>query len=86
MHTKKRRIVTAVGAFALALAFAAPASAIRIREPRCGPNQTLVSVEQKVCPATPRRGAVIFERACCMTNRGTMRCDHFQHCPKRSPS
>jgi hypothetical protein len=54
--------------------------------PKCGPRQTVVRVDQKICPATSRRPAVIVQRACCERPNGKTRCKAFKKCPRRSPS
>lgn len=66
------------------LVAAAPAGAAS--EPRCGPRQTLARVDEKICPATSRRPAVVLKRACCERPNGKVRCKAFKKCPRRSPS
>jgi hypothetical protein len=52
----------------------------------CGPRQTLVRIDQKVCPANDRRPAIVRERACCEKANGKVHCGHMPHCPRNSPS
>ncbi len=75
---------TAAGLAVWGLVAAAPASAAP--EPKCGPRQTLVRVDEKICPATSRRPAVVLKRACCERPNGKVRCKAFKKCPRRSPS
>jgi hypothetical protein len=75
---------TAAGLAVWGLVAAAPASAAT--EPKCGPRQTLVRVDDKICPATSRRPAVVVKRACCERPNGKVRCKAFKKCPRRSPS
>jgi hypothetical protein len=76
----------AVAAAVVSAGLATPAFARLEGEAHCTPGQETVSIEQKVCPATAGRPALVVERACCMSRNGKMRCAHFSHCPKRSPS
>lgn len=62
------------------------AHAAKLAQPKCGGRQELVRVEEKVCPATKRRPAVIVQRACCQKPNGKVRCKAFKKCPRRSPS
>jgi len=65
----------------------APAPALAKHEAHCPPGQTLLDIEHKDCPITPNRPPLTLARACCLHKDGkTKRCDHFPHCPKRSPS
>jgi len=82
--------VVAVLVAALAFATGARADDGEGTTPRtsCGPNQTTM-LEQKTCPPTNRRPAVVVQRACCtrMGEKGTKtRCKSFPHCPRNSPS
>jgi len=52
----------------------------------CPKNKTLVDVDTKICPATPRREAIVVKRACCENRKGKVKCKPFTKCPKRSPS
>lgn len=79
------------GAWAAAMGLAvwgvvAATPAAAAPEPKCGVRQTLVRVDQKICPATSRRPAVIVQRACCERPNGKVRCKAFKKCPRRSPS
>ncbi|HEV7734241.1 MAG TPA: hypothetical protein VGR62_18860 [Candidatus Binatia bacterium] len=74
----------AMGLAVLGVVAASPAAAAS--EPKCGPRQTLVRVDEKICPATARRPAVIVQRACCGKPNGKTRCKAFKKCPRRSPS
>jgi hypothetical protein len=57
---------------------------------QCPGNQTLVSLDEKVCPPNAKRPAVVVRRACCekQDNKGNpkVHCKHFPHCPNKSPS
>jgi hypothetical protein len=73
------------GIAATLLVFAsAPASATPPL--KCGKSQTLVRIEDKECPARPRRPAFIVQRACCKNPAGITHCEHMPHCPAISPS
>ncbi len=61
-------------------------SAANADDTECGPRQTLVRIDQKVCPANDRRPAIVRERACCEKANGSVRCGHMPHCPRNSPS
>ncbi len=82
----KRFVRGGVRAAAIAgfLAAVAPSAANAAAD--CGPRQTLVRIDQKVCPANDRRPAIIRERACCEKPSGKVRCGHMPHCPRNSPS
>ena len=67
----------------LVLLAAMPAAADR---ETCGAAQTLVSVEEKECPARPPQPAFIVRRACCKNPEGRVHCNHMPHCPAISPS
>jgi hypothetical protein len=56
------------------------------RKQTCPPGKTLVDEDTKVCPANPRRHAIVLKRACCENRNGRVRCKPFDKCPKRSPS
>lgn len=73
--------VAAIAGFLVAAAPSAANAAVD-----CGPRQTLVRIDQKVCPANDRRPAIIRERACCERPNGKVRCGHMPHCPRNSPS
>jgi hypothetical protein len=73
-----------VVAVVVSAGLAAPAAAKQ--EARCNPGQETLRIEQKTCPATALRPPIVLERACCLHRNGKMRCEHFPHCPKRSPS
>jgi hypothetical protein len=83
-HDRARRAFgLAAGLLLLAGAGAAQATQ---QDPKCAPRATLVRVEEKVCPANDRRPAIVRKRACCQKPSGQVRCEHFQHCPRNSPS
>lgn len=69
-----------------AMLVAGAAHAAKLPEPKCGGRQQLVRVDEKVCPATKRRPAVVVQRACCQKPNGKVRCKAFKKCPRRSPS
>lgn len=53
----------------------------------CPTGQALVRLENKHCPAIPRkRPAFNLQRACCRNHAGKVNCRQFPHCPERSPS
>lgn len=76
--------VTVAAAGLVLLAGGGPAQAAK--EPGCGPRATLLRIEEKICPANDRRPAIVRQRACCQKPSGKVRCGHFQHCPRNSPS
>jgi len=55
-------------------------------EGRCGTGQTLIRVDEKVCPPRPHQPAVTVERACCENRGGQTLCHPFPRCPSNSPS
>jgi hypothetical protein len=94
MLTRKRRGRLVVGAVTLLLAagLALPSLASagfaerHAKKQTCGRNRTLVDLDTKICPATPRRHSIVLKRACCENRRGRVRCKPFLKCPKRSRS
>ena len=86
------RVALAVGVALGGIGFVTPRSAgasialDALTADRCGPRKTLVDLQQKICPATPRRPAVVVNRACCANAKGKVHCKAFPHCPRRSPS
>jgi hypothetical protein len=82
----KRKWFVFVAAAVVSTGVSVPAHAVRIRVAHCQPSQTLIRVEQKICPARPTLPAIVLERACCLRKDGKMRCQNFQPCPSRSPS
>ena len=85
-------LAIAAGALVVGMGLAVPRSAgatVRLddlRADRCGGRKTLVDLQQKICPATQRRPAVVVQRACCANAKGKVTCRRFPHCPRRSPS
>jgi len=95
MLTRKSRGRLVAGAVAMLLAanLASPPLAAagkwkfrQARKASCPPNKTLVDLDDKVCPSTPLRNAIVLHRACCENRKGKVRCKPFSPCPKRSPS
>jgi len=94
MLTRKTRGRLVVGAVAMLLAagLALPPLAAagwaqrQAKKESCPKNKTLVDVDTKICPATPRREAIVVKRACCENRKGKVKCKPFTKCPKRSPS
>jgi len=85
--SQRKRYRVVIAAAALALLAAAPS--VRADPPEddeCPGKQTLVTIEKKTCPPTPRRPAIVVERKCCLKNNGKIHCNHFPHCPSHSPS
>ena len=82
------RMLVVAGALALGSSFAAPrlaSAAIEASSTECG-RRTMVNIDDKVCPTTKRRPAVVIHRACCANARGKVKCKRFPRCPRRSPS
>ncbi len=52
----------------------------------CPGHQTLIRIDEVVCPATKHRPLIVRKRACCQNKSGQVHCDHFEHCPHESPS
>ena len=52
----------------------------------CPGRETLVRVDEQICNANPHRPVIIRKRACCQNPAGRVHCDHFEHCPRESPS
>ena len=94
MLTRKIRGRLVVGAVTMLLAagLALPPLAAagwaqrQAKKESCPKNKTLVDVDTKICPATPRREAIVVKRACCENRKGKVKCKPFTKCPKRSPS
>ena len=94
MLTRKTRGRLVVGAVTMLLAagLALPPLAAagwaqrQAKKESCPKNKTLVDVDTKICPATPRREAIVVKRACCENRKGKVKCKPFTKCPKRSPS
>jgi hypothetical protein len=81
-------MVVMAGALMLGTSFAAPSvasAALEASSTTCG-RKTLVSIDDKICPTTRRRPAVVIHRACCANKKGKVICKHFPKCPRRSPS
>ena len=58
----------------------------RGQSPHCPGRETLVSLDQKICPPNKNRPLIVRKRACCKNPAGRVHCDHFDHCPNESPS
>ena len=95
MLTRKSRGRLVAGAIVMLLAagIASPPGAAasqwtrrQAQKESCPRNRTLVDVDTKICPANPRRQAIVLKRACCENRVGRVRCKPFDKCPKRSPS
>lgn len=94
MLTRKTRGRLVAGAVTLLLAagLASPPQAAadwamrQAKKQSCPRSKTLVDLDTRVCPATPRRHAIVLKRACCENRIGKVRCKPFDKCPKRSPS
>lgn len=80
------RMRRAFGVGAALLLLSAAGAAQAAQEPKCQPRATLLRIEEKICPANDRRPAIVRQRACCLKPGGKVRCGHFQHCPRNSPS
>lgn len=52
----------------------------------CPGQPEVVRIDEKVCPPTPHRPAILLKRACCVNPAGKVHCRSFPQCPKRSPS
>jgi hypothetical protein len=52
----------------------------------CPGKHTLVRIDEKICEPTPDRPLIIRKRVCCQNPAGKVHCDHFEHCPRVSPS
>jgi hypothetical protein len=82
------KMLVAAGALVLASGFAAPrlaSAAIEANSTECG-RRTVVNIDDKICPTTKRRPAVVVHRACCANPKGKVKCKRFPRCPRRSPS
>jgi len=53
---------------------------------KCGAGQTLVSIEERECPARPPLPAEVVRRACCKNPAGRVHCVPLPNCPPVSPS
>jgi hypothetical protein len=93
---RRRLLSPALLLLATSLTFPPPAGAVHRRGQgigarqaeleSCPPSKTLVDIDEKVCPATKHRPAIVLHRACCANQKGKVKCRHFPHCPGRSPS
>ncbi len=52
----------------------------------CPGRETLVRIDEQTCAANPHRPLIVRKRACCKNPAGRVHCDHFEHCPRESPS
>ena len=52
----------------------------------CPGKQTVVRIEEKGCPVTPKRPVHIRKRVCCQNPAGKVHCRPFQMCPPNSPN
>lgn len=95
MLTRKSRGRLVAGAIAMLLAanLASPPLAAagkwtlrQARKATCPPGKTQVDLDDKICPATPLRAAIVLHRACCENRKGKVKCKKFDKCPKRSKS
>lgn len=53
---------------------------------KCPGRYVVDRIETRNCPANNHRPAIVVKRACCRSPQGKIRCRHFPHCPRRSPS
>jgi hypothetical protein len=91
---RKGRLIALAAALVIGGTFAVPSFANarltfeerNAKKARCPLQRHLIRIDQKVCPANPRRGPIIVLRACCEDRRGRLHCKKFLKCPKRSPS
>ncbi|MBI3769825.1 MAG: hypothetical protein HY271_15240 [Deltaproteobacteria bacterium] len=92
-----RRLRAGIALALLAAMLAAPAVALADRDGgnrddargvnlSCTDRETLVRVDEAVCPPNSHRPLFIRKRKCCMNPQSKMHCDHFDHCPNESPS
>jgi hypothetical protein len=83
-------MLVAASALVVGTGFGAPRLASAALEAaqatNCGRGRTVVGVDDKICPSTRRRPAVVIHRACCANAKGKVKCKHFPRCPRRSPS
>jgi len=91
-RTSRGRLVVGAVAMLLAAGLALPPLASagwaerQAKKQTCPANKTLVDLDTKICPATPRREAIVLKRACCENRKGKVKCKPFTKCPKRSKS
>ena len=83
--TKSVRSLTLAGIVLLGMTAASPALANQ-EKVTCEGRQQFVRLEEKVCPATPKRPVTIVQRVCCMNPAGKVHCNGFKQCPNHSPS
>jgi hypothetical protein len=82
------RMLVVAGALVLGAGFTAPSiasAALEMDSTQCG-RRTVVGIDDKICPSTRRRPAVVIHRACCANAKGKVKCKRFPKCPRRSPS
>ena len=82
------KVVRLSGAAALIVSLGAAPSAFAHPPPKddCPGKQVLVRVEEKGCPATPKRPQHNRKRVCCQNPAGKVHCNPFQPCPPNSPN
>jgi hypothetical protein len=91
-----RRLRVALVLASLVAMLATPAAALADRDDgddqgqpgrlTCPGRETLVSIDDAICPANPHRPVIVRHRKCCKNPAGQVHCDHFPHCPPTSPS
>ena len=86
LSSKFARSRAGIAAALLVGSLMTPAAALAAENLTCPGRHTLVSIDEKVCPATPSRPLLVLKRACCENPAGKVHCRHFEHCPSKSPS
>ena len=85
---RRGSVLVVAGALTLGAGFAIPSvasAALEESQTTCG-RKSVVEIDNKICPTTRRRPAVVIHRACCANAKGKVHCKHFPKCPRRSPS
>jgi len=82
------RVFRLASAAALVLSLGAAPSAFAQPPPKltCPGKQVVQRIEEKGCPATPKRPVHIRKRVCCQRPSGQIHCHPFQPCPANSPN
>ena len=83
----QRKMVRVLASTMLLASLSTPAwGAFKAERTDCPGQPEVFRIDEKVCPATPERPAILLKRACCINPAGKVNCRQFSQCPKRSPS
>jgi hypothetical protein len=82
-----RVVLSAVAAaLVVGLGSVTPAFADPPEDLTCPGKQVVDRIEEKECPATPKRPMHIRKRVCCQRPSGQVHCRPYRACPSNSPN